>query len=96
MPDVVFFGDSVDPDVAAAAARAAEACDAMLCIGSSLSVYSAFRLARAAKAAGAPLAILNVGPTRADPAADLKVEARAGEALPLLAAQPALLVPRGG
>lgn len=94
MPDVVFFGDSLDKGVAAAAARAAEGCDAMLVVGSSLTVYSAFRLARAAKESGARLGILNVGPTRADPLADLKVEVRAGEALPALAASEPLTRPK--
>jgi NAD-dependent deacetylase sirtuin 4 len=94
MPDVVFFGDSLDKGVAAAAAAAAAACDAMLVVGSSLTVYSAFRLARAAREAGAGLAIVNVGPTRADEVADLKIEARAGEALPALAASGPLTLPR--
>ncbi|KAK2079495.1 hypothetical protein QBZ16_001889 [Prototheca wickerhamii] len=48
-------------------------------------VWSAFRLVRAAKARGAPLAILSIGPTRADDLADLKIEARAGDVLPKLA-----------
>lgn len=57
-------------------------------------VYSAFRLARAAKAGGAKLALVSVGPTRADSLADLKAEVLAGEALSRLAAHPALLLPR--
>lgn len=36
-------------------------------------VWSAFRLVKAAKEAGAKLAIVNVGPTRADNMADVKV-----------------------
>lgn len=36
-------------------------------------VWSAFRLVKAAKEAGAKLAIVNVGPTRADDLADIKV-----------------------
>lgn len=72
-----------------------EASEAVLVVGSSLAVYSAYRLARAAKHAGAHLALLNVGPTRADEFADLKVEALAGEALTRLAAHPSLVLPRG-
>ena len=45
-------------------------------------VYSAFRIAKAVADAGKPLAILNVGATRADALATLKIEALAGEALP--------------
>ncbi len=45
----------------------------MLVVGSSLMVYSAFRLAKAAKAGNGRLAILSAGPTRADNMVDLKV-----------------------
>ena len=51
----------------------AEGCDGLLVVGSSLMVYSAFRLARAAIATGAELALVSVGPTRADDIAQLKV-----------------------
>ena len=55
----------------------AEGCDGLLVVGSSLMVYSAFRLARAATSSGAELALLSVGPTRADDLAHLKVLAPA-------------------
>ncbi len=51
-----------------------EDCDGLLVVGSSLMVYSAFRLARAAATSGAQLALLSVGPTRADDIADIKVK----------------------
>ena len=38
----------------------------MLVVGSSVQVYSAFRLVRAVAERGAPVALLNNGPTRAD------------------------------
>jgi NAD-dependent deacetylase sirtuin 4 len=57
-------------------------------------VWSAFRLAKAAKEAGATLAIVNVGPTRADDLATLKVEALAGEVMMQLASHHCLLLPR--
>ena len=66
----------------------------MLVVGSSLAVYSAYRLARAAAQAGAYLALLSVGPNRADDLAHVKVEALAGEALSRLVAHPALAHPR--
>ena len=47
--------------------------DTLLVVGSSLMVYSAFRLSKAAKAGNGRLAILSAGPTRADAMADLKV-----------------------
>jgi NAD-dependent SIR2 family protein deacetylase len=81
-PAVVFFGESVPvATVEFAMARVAEA-DALLVVGSSLTVWSGFRFVRAAATQGAPVAILNIGPTRADALAALKVEARCGELLP--------------
>jgi len=74
----------------------AEGCDGLLVVGSSLMVYSAFRLAKAAVSGGGALAVLTAGPTRADSFAKLKVEAVAGEALSRLAAHPSLLIPRVG
>jgi NAD-dependent deacetylase sirtuin 4 len=68
--------------------------DLVLAVGTSLMVWSAFRLIKAAKEAGARLAIVNVGPTRADGLADLKVEALAGEVMMRLASHPRLLLPR--
>lgn len=59
-----------------------------------LMVYSALRLASAAKAAGAKLVLVNVGPTRADGIADDKVEVLAGEAMMRLAVHPAMQLPR--
>ena len=53
-------------------------------VGSSLQVFSAFRLARAAHQAGKPIAILNVGPTRADELSTLRVGCDAAEVLPRL------------
>lgn len=76
------------------ALSAVSSCDLVLVVGSSLMVWSAFRLIKAAKGAGAALAIVNVGPTRADDLADLKVEALAGEVMMRLASHPRLLLPR--
>lgn len=50
--------------------------------GSCLQVYSGYRFAAAAKDQGKPVAILNIGPTRADKLADLKIDAKCGEVLP--------------
>lgn len=76
------------------AASLAQNCDGLLVVGSSLQVYSAFRLAKAAKQAEASLTLLTAGWTRADDLADMKIECLAGEALSRLAKDPALLVPR--
>lgn len=72
-PDVVFFGETVPGErVTRAFAGVADA-DALLVVGSSLMVYSGFRFAEAAAAAGKPIAAINLGRTRADHLLALKV-----------------------
>lgn len=65
-PDVVFFGDSVPSHRVTRCRAAVEASDGLLCIGTSLSVHSAFRYARLATSTGTEVCILNVGETRAE------------------------------
>ena len=80
-PDIVFFGQTVPrPRVDAAFAMLGEA-ELLLVLGSSLTVYSGYRFVVAARRAGKPIVIINDGPTRADAEADLRVQARLGEAL---------------
>lgn len=86
-PDVVFFGESVPRDRVAEAFAALARSDAMLVAGSSLMVYSGFRFVQAAVAAGQPVAMVNLGRTRADALLSLKVEAPVGETLAALADQ---------
>jgi NAD-dependent deacetylase sirtuin 4 len=80
-PDVVFFGDSVPKDRSQRALELAQQAAYLLVVGSSVTVFSAFRLVKAAKENGAQIGILNFGNTRADDLADWIVEARAGHAL---------------
>jgi NAD-dependent SIR2 family protein deacetylase len=75
MPDVVFFGGAVSPDLVAACRTAVRAADALLVVGSSLQVYSGFRFCRLAVAEGLPIALINPGLTRADGLATLKIAA---------------------
>lgn len=84
-PAVVFFGEAIPRATAARAAAALEAADALLVVGSSLMVWSGYRFAREAAAAGKPLAIVNLGLTRAEELATVKVEGRCGEVLTRLA-----------
>lgn len=65
-PDVVFYGEAVPADVGTAARLVIEQADALLVVGSSLMVFSGFRLVRDAVAAGKPVAAINLGRTRAD------------------------------
>jgi NAD-dependent SIR2 family protein deacetylase len=74
-PDVVFFGENVPRHRVDDAQRALHEADAMLVAGSSLMVWSGFRFARMAAAAGLPIAILNAGRTRADDLATLRIDA---------------------
>tara|TARA_B110001452_G_scaffold179841_1_gene150972 strand:+ start:952 stop:1971 length:1020 start_codon:yes stop_codon:yes gene_type:complete len=84
-PHVTFFGGSVPAESVEAAADAVADADAVLVVGSSLQVFSAFRLVRAASQASLPIAILNVGPTRADDLSTLRIAADAADVLPRLA-----------
>lgn len=66
-PDVVFFGDSVPRHRVDECYAAVNACDGLLVIGSSLTVHSAYRFVRhAALHSDKPIAILNMGTTRAE------------------------------
>jgi NAD-dependent SIR2 family protein deacetylase len=85
-PDVVFFGDGVDPATTIEAVRRVEQADALLVVGSSLVVFSGFRFCRMAAAAGKPIAAINLGITRADDLLGLKIDASAQAVLPPLAA----------
>jgi len=80
-PAVVFFGESVPRDKVTYAMGRVDEADAFLVVGSSLTVWSGFRFARRAAERGLPLAIVNIGPTRADDLAALKIEQRCGEVL---------------
>eukprot|EP01023_Acetabularia_acetabulum_P035305 TRINITY_DN33305_c0_g1_i1.p1 TRINITY_DN33305_c0_g1~~TRINITY_DN33305_c0_g1_i1.p1 ORF type:complete len:377 (-),score=53.43 TRINITY_DN33305_c0_g1_i1:228-1190(-) len=93
-PNVVFFGDSVPVEAVEAAKKAVVDNQALLVLGSSLMVYSAFRLVKLAQQLGKKIAVVNVGDTRADDIVDFKVQARVGEVLSRMARHPSLLLPR--
>jgi NAD-dependent SIR2 family protein deacetylase len=80
-PDVVMFGEAVPKERVANATAAVGRADALLVIGSSLTVFSGFRFARQAAEQQKPLVIVNQGRTRADDLATLKVEADCSEVL---------------
>ncbi len=80
-PAVVFFGDAIPAERSREALRQAELADALLVVGSSLMVWSGFRLARAVVERGRPVAALNLGATRADALLDIKVAAHCGDTL---------------
>jgi NAD-dependent deacetylase sirtuin 4 len=86
MPDVVFFGGNVPAAVVEAAWALLAESEALLVVGSSLAVFSGYRFVRRAAERGLPVAIVNLGPTRGDPHAQVRVDARCGQVLPALAA----------
>ena len=73
-PDVVFFGGTIPASVSKAVADAVQTCDAVLVVGSSLTVFSGFRICRDAHRLGKPIAALNQGLMRADDLLTLKIE----------------------
>jgi NAD-dependent SIR2 family protein deacetylase len=81
MPSVVFFGGGVPRKTVQRCMSALEDADAVLVLGSSLSVLSGFRFCRHAKKLGKPLAIVNHGATRADDLAQLRLYSNAGPLL---------------
>jgi NAD-dependent SIR2 family protein deacetylase len=84
MPDVVFFGGSVPRATLDAAWALFDRAELLLVIGSSLTVFSGYRFVRRAAERGLPIAIVNRGPTRGDEHAQLRIDARCGDALPRL------------
>ncbi|MEP6390957.1 MAG: NAD-dependent protein deacetylase [Halioglobus sp.] len=72
MPDVVFFGGTVPKPRVEKCMDAIDNCDALVVIGSSLTVYSGFRFCRRASALNKPLILINPGTTRADNLAEHK------------------------
>jgi NAD-dependent SIR2 family protein deacetylase len=83
-PDVVFFGENVPLDRVERSMAAIERAQVLLVVGTSLAVNSGFRFARQAAKAEKPIIVINVGPTKADDLASVKLEVSSSVALPLL------------
>jgi NAD-dependent SIR2 family protein deacetylase len=84
-PDVVFFGETVPRDRVEECFARVEDAGSLLVLGSSLTVMSGYRFVLRAAKLGIPVAIVNVGPTRGDAKADVRVDAPLGAVLPELA-----------
>lgn len=65
-PNVVMFGESIASSVKTAAEDVINSSSRLLVMGTSLATYSAWRLARQAKARGMPIAIINAGGVRGE------------------------------
>lgn len=83
-PHVVFFGESVPPEKVAHSMNRVDEADALLVVGSSLTVWSGYRFVKRAAERNLPIAIVNIGPTRGDDLATLKIEANCGQTLTAL------------
>lgn len=83
-PDVVFFGESVPRIKVEKAMAWLDEAEVLLVVGSSLAVYSGYRFVLRAAERKIPVAIVNLGATRGDPLAHVKLDQRAGEVLPRL------------
>lgn len=82
--DTISFGQALVPEVIARAMAAGEACDLLLAVGSTLSVFPAANVVPRAKAAGARVVIVNGGPTEMDHLADAVVTGDISSVLPEL------------
>ena len=86
-PDVVWFGEMLDPQALRAAEEAVAGADALLVVGTSGLVYPAAGLPMHARGAGAGVIIVNPQPTEIDASAHIVVRGAAGEVLPALLAR---------
>jgi NAD-dependent SIR2 family protein deacetylase len=87
-PDVVFFGENVPAERVQRCYDAVDALtpdDALLVVGSSLTVMSGFRFVRRSAKAGVPVVVVNRGATRGDDLATVRLEAGCSEFLEALA-----------
>lgn len=86
--DTISFGQALVPEVIDAALRAADECDLLLAVGSTLSVFPAANVVPRAKAAGERVVIVNGEPTRMDRYADTVLLGQISELLPALVPAP--------
>ncbi|KAG5451719.1 NAD-dependent protein lipoamidase sirtuin-4 [Clonorchis sinensis] len=75
-PDVVFFGENLPPWRKTEAAQLVDNADSLLCLGTSLQTFSSYRLVLQACERKLPVSIVNIGPTRADSLAQLRLYSR--------------------
>ncbi|MFX1251350.1 MAG: NAD-dependent deacetylase [Promethearchaeota archaeon] len=82
--DTILFGEEIPVDAIKAATLAAQECDVMLIIGSSLEIQPAALLPVIAKQHQSRIIINNLEPTFADSFADIVLHEKAGIVLPLI------------
>lgn len=75
----VFFGDNVPRTRIEKVVRSIIDSDGVLVLGSSLTVFSGYRIVLQAKELGLPVAIVNIGETRADKIVDIKINSKCSD-----------------
>jgi NAD-dependent SIR2 family protein deacetylase len=80
-PDVVFFGEQVPLMRVQESQEAVDLAEAVLVAGTSLTVNSGLRLIKRAQKRGIPIVIVNLGETRGDHMATLKLQGSTSELL---------------
>ena len=85
-PGVVWFAESLDPDILNQAIAACRSCQVMMVIGTSSVVQPAASLAFTAKSGGARVAEINLERTPSSDRMDVVLLGKAGEMVPRLAA----------
>jgi NAD-dependent deacetylase len=83
-PDVVWFGEMLDPEILGEAERRCRDAEVVLVVGTSGLVYPAAGLPLQARRAGARVIIVNPHASEIDPVADLVVRGSAAAVLPAL------------
>ncbi|MEM3023006.1 MAG: NAD-dependent deacylase [Candidatus Bathyarchaeia archaeon] len=83
-PDVVQFGEPIDPKILSAALEACKRAELFLVIGTSAVVYPAAQMPLMAIESGARAVEINPNPTPLTPLMTLSIRGRAAEALPRL------------
>ena len=84
-PDVVFFGGNLAPQIKEAALVAVDESSSLVVVGSSVQVFSGYRLCRRAAERGIPILLINPGQGRADEIATHRILYPAEIALPIVA-----------
>jgi len=83
-PNVVWFGESLDPKVLSKTDEVLNSCDTLLIIGTSGIVYPAAAFYQIAKSNGAKVIEINPATTPSQSSFDCVIKGKAGEVLPLI------------
>lgn len=83
-PDIVWFGEPLDIAILEGAMRAADSCDVLICVGSSLEVQPAASIPYRAKWHKAVVIEINPEPTSLSFEADICLQGKVAEMLPAL------------